>query len=94
VREYELLEDGIEVSLWLERSKLPAWGLFGGADGAPTRGEIEVGGTVDHVTKVNARRLPRGARVRVMTGGGGGYGPPEERPAELVEDDLTDGYVA
>jgi N-methylhydantoinase B len=94
VREYELLEDGIEVSLWLERSKLPAWGLFGGGDGAPTRGEIEVDGTVDHVTKVNARRLPRGARVRVMTGGGGGYGRPEERAADQVEDDLADGYVA
>jgi N-methylhydantoinase B len=94
VREYELLEDGIEVSLWLERSKLPAWGLFGGQDGAPTKGEIAVDGTVEHVTKVNARRLPRGARVTVMTGGGGGYGPPEERLAEQVEADLADGYVA
>jgi len=94
VREYELLEDGIEVSLWLERSKLPAWGLFGGGDGAPTRGEIEVGGEVEPVTKVNARRLPRGARVRVMTGGGGGYGPPSERPPAEVEDDRADGYIA
>jgi N-methylhydantoinase B len=93
VREYELLEDGIEVSLWLERSKLPAWGLFGGHDGAPTRGEIRVDGEVEAVTKMNARRLPLGARVRVMTGGGGGYGPPAERPPDEVGDDLADGYV-
>jgi N-methylhydantoinase B len=94
VREYELLEDGIEVSLWLERSKLPAWGLFGGEDGVATSGQVEVDGVVEHVTKMNARRLPRGARVRVMTGGGGGYGPPAERSPAEVEDDLADGYVA
>jgi N-methylhydantoinase B len=93
VREYELLEDGIEVSLWLERSKQPGWGLFGGHDGAPTRGEVRRGDEVETVTKANAMRLPRGARVRVMTGGGGGYGPPAERPAEAVAADLEDGYV-
>ena len=93
VREYELLEDGIEVSLWLERSMLPAWGLFGGEDGAPTSGQVEVDGNVEVVTKMNARRLPCGARVRVLTGGGGGYGPPAERRSEQVEADLADGYI-
>jgi N-methylhydantoinase B len=93
VREYELLDDGIEVSLWLERSKLPAWGLFGGGDGAPTRGEVEVDDAVELVTKANAMRLPRGARVRVLTGGGGGYGPPDERSPEAVADDVSDGYA-
>ena len=28
-----------------------------------------------------------------MTGGGGGYGAPAERPIGRVEDDLADGYV-
>jgi len=93
VREYELLDDGIEVSLWLERSKLPAWGLFGGEDGVPTTGEVERDGRVEVVTKANAMRLPRGSRIRVMTGGGGGYGPPDERSAEAVADDAADGYV-
>jgi N-methylhydantoinase B len=94
VREYELLDDDVEVSLWLERSKLPAWGLFGGHDGEPTRGELRRGDDdVEMVTKANALRLPRGARVRVLTGGGGGYGPPEERDAAALADDLADGYV-
>jgi N-methylhydantoinase B len=94
VREYELLDDGIEVSLWLERSILPAWGLFGGRDGVPTSGEVDRDGTTTIVTKVNALKLPRASRVRVMTGGGGGFGPPEERPQEQVEDDLADGYIS
>ena len=93
VREYELLDDGIEVSLWLERSKLPAWGLFGGEDGVPTTGEVERDGKIEVVTKANAMRLPRGSRIRVMTGGGGGYGPPDERAAEALADDVADGYV-
>jgi N-methylhydantoinase B len=93
IREYELLDEETEVSLWLERSKLPAWGLFGGHDGVPTSGEVEVDGETRVVTKANAMRLARGARVRVMTGGGGGYGPSAERPAAEVADDLADGYV-
>jgi N-methylhydantoinase B len=93
VREYELLGEETEITLWLERSNLPAWGLFGGHDGAPTSGEIEVDSEVWVVTKANALKLPRGARVRVLTGGGGGYGPPGERPPEAIEADIADGYV-
>jgi N-methylhydantoinase B len=93
VREYELLGDETQVSLWLERSRLPGWGLFGGSDGAPTTGEIEVDGAVETVTKMHLRKLPRGARVRVLTGGGGGYGPPDERSPDLVDADVADGYV-
>ena len=59
----------------------------------PTTGEVERDGQIEVVTKANAMRLPRGARIRVMTGGGGGYGPPDERPAEALADDVADGYV-
>ena len=93
VREYEFLGDETELTLWLERSQLPAWGLFGGLPGQPTRGEVQIGGEVTPMTKVNALRVPRGARVRIATGGGGGYGPPQERAPGLVESDRADGYI-
>jgi N-methylhydantoinase B len=32
--------------------------------------------------------------IIVETGGGGGYGPPSERPRELIERDLCRGYVS
>ena len=35
VREFEVECDEAYVSLWWERSKTPAWGLFGGADATP-----------------------------------------------------------
>jgi N-methylhydantoinase B len=31
--------------------------------------------------------------MRVITGGGGGYGDPAEREPELIHADLADGYV-
>jgi N-methylhydantoinase B len=93
IREYEMLADDAEAFLWLERSKMPAWGLFGGSPGAPTLGELQVGSDVQPILKVNRMPLPRGARIRVMTGGGGGYGDPANRSREDVENDLADGYV-
>jgi len=38
--------------------------------------------------------LEPGDEIIVETGGGGGYGPPSERPRELVERDLRRGYVS
>jgi N-methylhydantoinase B/oxoprolinase/acetone carboxylase alpha subunit len=35
-----------------------------------------------------------GSRLRAVTGGGGGYGPPLEREHELVAADIADGYVS
>jgi N-methylhydantoinase B len=32
--------------------------------------------------------------VRIMTGGGGGYGPPAERDPEAVRRDVREGYVS
>jgi N-methylhydantoinase B len=38
--------------------------------------------------------LQAGDRVRMCTAGGGGYGPPAERPVELVERDLIRGFIS
>ena len=35
VREYTLDAEAAELSLWFERSRTPAWGLFGGRDAVP-----------------------------------------------------------
>jgi len=92
--EYETLENEMEMTLWLERSLMPAWGLNGGSSGAPTRGTVTVDGVDQEVVKCPPMRLPVGSRVRVMTGGGGGYGCPSERDPKAIEDDLLDGYVS
>jgi N-methylhydantoinase B len=38
--------------------------------------------------------LQAGDRVRMSTGGGGGYGDPRERPVELVQRDVIRGFVS
>jgi N-methylhydantoinase B len=92
-REYETLADGLTVSLWFERTRTPAWGLFGGEAGRPTHVVVDRGDGPEAVLKVNGLPLPAGARVAVRTGGGGGYGDPAGRSREARARDLADGYV-
>ena len=93
VREYEVLRPGTAISLWWERTRTPGWGLHGGDSGAPGAVEILRAAGTERVLKVDRMPLDVGDRVVVRTGGGGGFGPADERPAEAVEEDLADGYV-
>ena len=43
--------------------------------------------------KVFTARLKAGDIFRVRGGGGGGFGPPWERPPEQVREDVRQGYV-
>jgi N-methylhydantoinase B len=44
--------------------------------------------------KVLVAALKAGDAFRIRSGGGGGYGAPFERPAELVAEDVRQGYVS
>ncbi|MEO0974744.1 MAG: hydantoinase B/oxoprolinase family protein, partial [Pseudomonadota bacterium] len=43
--------------------------------------------------KINGLTLEKGTVIRSHTGGGGGYGPAEERDPQAVCEDVRDGYV-
>ncbi|GAA3092300.1 hydantoinase B/oxoprolinase family protein [Nonomuraea salmonea] len=93
VREYEFCGD-TSLSLWFERSVTPAWGLAGGADGAPPHVTLNPGTPGErHMLKVNALPVKAGDVLRCESGGGGGYGPPEERAPEAVAEDRAEGMV-
>jgi len=88
VREYEAQTD-MAVSLWFERSRQPAWGLFGGEDAVGPDVVINPGGPDERRTlKVNGMKVKKGDVVRCATGGGGGYGDPVERAAGDVQADV------
>jgi N-methylhydantoinase B len=93
VREYEILNDEASVYLWFERSKTPAWGLFGGQEGAKPDVEIIRGDAVEHLLKVNGKKVTKGDVVRVKTGGGGGFGSPSARTKEKVLSDQRNQYI-
>ncbi len=93
-RDYEVLGDTVHLSLWLERSLTGAWGLFGGQQGRVPTIDLRRPGHPDlHALKCSHEEAPPGTVLHVVTGGGGGYGPPRERPRDLIDADLADGYV-
>ncbi len=93
VREYQAQTD-LTVSLWFERSRQPAWGLFGGKDASGPEVVINPGQPDERrVLKANGLKLKKGDVVRCATGGGGGYGDPFERSADEVRADLLDRHI-
>jgi N-methylhydantoinase B len=93
VREYELLER-CRLSLWFERTRTPSWGLAGGAAGLPPEVWVTAPGEQARlVLKCNAVAIPRGTRIVVRTGGGGGWGDPDARPSDLSDRDLRLGLM-
>jgi N-methylhydantoinase B len=94
VREYEMLDD-CRLTLWFERSQTPAWGLAGGGSGAPPEVFVTVPGAEPRLTlKLNSMRAPRGTRVLVRTGGGGGWGNAVLRDKALQDEDWRLGLVS
>src|SRR2546425_590921 len=93
-REYRLEAD-CSLYLWFERSKTPAWGLFGGHDavGPIVIVEGKSSGKMLSLLKANNIPLKAGDIVTINTGGGGGFGDPLKRDVELVQRDVLDGYV-
>jgi N-methylhydantoinase B len=75
--------------------KCPAWGLWGGKDGAiggylmkrPEDPDYQKVSTPRH-------RVPADTRVVIRTGGGGGWGNPLDREPELVERDVRENYLS
>jgi N-methylhydantoinase B len=95
VRDYRVLADDIVVSLSSERQHVAAKGMAGGKDGA-TGAFVMNPGALDERKLPSAAadvRLPRGCVLRIMTPGGGGYGPPEERDPTLLDRDRREERV-
>ena len=75
----------------VDRVRQAASGVDGGLPGAPGRL-----GLVDGADLASKSRIPLlpDAIVDVTLPGGGGYGPPHERPVEAVLGDVVEGYVS
>ncbi len=93
VREYEFLADCV-VGLWFERSKTPAWGLFGGSDAQGPEVVINPGRSDEVRTlKANARKVKAGDIVRLAVGGGGGFGDVSKRSRDDISYDIVNGFI-
>jgi N-methylhydantoinase B len=92
-RAYRVLADDVTLTTMFERRVIPPWGLAGGADAWPFRVTLRSDSGERVVSGKETFTLRRGDLVLVETCGGGGYGPPAERPAERREADRREGYA-
>jgi N-methylhydantoinase B len=93
IRGYEVAADEAYLSLWWERLKTPAWGLFEGRAASAPDVTIFSGEKEAKALKLNAKPMKRGDKVIVKTGGGGGFGHPFDREIHRVLEDVVDGYI-
>jgi N-methylhydantoinase B len=84
--------------LWanFDRIGCPPWGVQGAKKAKSGQVLIYKQGAseAELLYKTENRPLEAGDRVRMSTGGGGGYGDPRERPTELVARDVLRGFVS
>jgi N-methylhydantoinase B len=70
-------------------------GWLGGGPGGPAALQLDAGGrTIDIETVEMDRPLDDGARLRIRSAGGGGWGDPHERDPARVRADVIAGYVS
>ena len=94
IRSYRAMSDGQAATITYGRNKFLPWGTNNGNEGSPNEFLIQKSnGEVDGPFGVYARYpLQKNDVVRLMTGTGGGYGNPKNRPAEKVANDVKNGY--
>ena len=87
----------VTVNVQIDRVHCPPWGLAGGRAGMGNRVALRLDGkevTELPNAKVLAQRLKPGDAITIAAGGGGGFGPPEERDPQRVAHDVRQGYVS
>jgi N-methylhydantoinase B/oxoprolinase/acetone carboxylase alpha subunit len=105
IRTVQLLADSVEINSLGERFLIPPFGLHGGDPGGCNalyvkQGEQGRWQTIDEAlgtpspSKFNGLRSGPDSWFRMVSGGGGGYGPALDRPAWRVVDDVVQGFVS
>jgi N-methylhydantoinase B len=97
VRRIRVLDDEASYSVLSDRAVLPPWGVHGAGSAAPYHLSIERGADIiefDTPGKVTGYPVYRDDVVVMRSSGGGGYGDPLERDADLVRRDVSFGVVS
>lgn len=94
VREYEIESDGAVLYASFGRNATPPWGVEGGGEGSVNTIEVMRDGSARRLSRPPHFPLERGDRVRIVTGGGGGWGDPKARDLAAVALDVADGLLS
>ncbi len=94
IRDYRAAVD-LTLTATFGRHKYVPWAVAGGREGSRNEVRIFLADRREVVLGKCARYpLKRGEVARLVTGTGGGWGSPLERPAEAVIEDVRNGYVS
>ncbi len=96
VRDYEVLVDDTMLTGSFGRNATPPWGVDGGHNGSLNRFEVIEAATGNTTVygRLSERRLKKGDIVRIITGGGGGWGRPELRAQADIEIDIRNQLIS
>lgn len=93
-RVYRATKDGVKVAGYADRHALGASGIFGGGDGGTGSFQIErASGQYEILPNVYEAVLNKNDRLVIQTGGGGGYGPADDRDPRLRDRDTLNDLV-
>jgi N-methylhydantoinase B len=92
--DYTVLAEQATLTCVFGRSATRPWGLAGGIDGTTNYVRItRLDGSEETYGRAARIQLYCGDRISLVTGTGGGYGAPADRPRARVLDDLKNGYL-
>jgi N-methylhydantoinase B len=94
-KDMRMLADGVQLSNLTDRHRFAPYGLEGGADGR--LGETILNPDTPEERRLQSKgayELAEGDVVSFRCSGSGGFGPPDERPRELVAADVEQGLVS
>ena len=96
MREYEILADEASLSIRIDTVKNPPWGTAGGMSGGTGYAVVNAGTSSERRLQglSDGNMLRKGDILRIVTGGGGGFGHPFDRPAGEVLEDVLGGFVS
>jgi N-methylhydantoinase B len=96
IREYRIdAPAGGKLMASMGRSHTPPWGVDGGRNGTPNYYEVVRGdGSRIRGGRTSDVSLERGDVVRIVTGNGGGWGPPTKRHPAAIARDLADDLIS
>jgi N-methylhydantoinase B len=89
-----VLDDDVDFFGYSDRHRRPPSGVAGGSPGSTGRFSVLRDGKEIVLASKSAMGLRRGDRVRIVVGGGGGFGEPDEREADAIRADLQAGKVS
>lgn len=95
--DFQVREGTAYLTLVADRGRTGPNGTAGGQPGAPADHHYVRGGEKvkpEFLSKIDRLYIKQGDGVMLRTPGGGGYGAPQDRPAERRAADVLDGYVS